>query len=207
MGKKTQMKKINDQMKKELVKNTHFGKAKNQPYQTIGDLHGSRDMKYRFKFMNIPENFEGKTVLDIGCNMGMVCMEAKDRGASRVVGVDYDKKIITTAKKFFKENNCDGELYQFNVNDGLQALQKLIGDDQFDYVFALAIWGTVKKPILWSMINYYCTDTCWMEGHNKEKGKEEKIKKELTENLIFSDLSFLGNTKDRGIRPTFRMVK
>lgn len=201
------MKRINNEMKKELIKNTHFGEAKNQPYQTIGEFHGSRDMKYRYEFMGLPKSMEGKTVLDIGCNMGMICMEAKRRRADRVVGIDYDKKVIKTAKKFFDQNSCDAELYHFNVNDGLEALKKLIGDDQFDYVFALAIWGTVKKPILWEMINYYCTDICWMEGHNKENGKEEEIKKELTENLMFSDLSFLGNTKDRGIRPTFRMVK
>jgi SAM-dependent methyltransferase len=201
------MKKINDQMKKELIKNTHFGKAKKQPYQTIGELHGSRDMEYRYEFMGLPESMEGKTVLDIGCNVGMICMEAKNRGASRVVGLDYDKKIITTAKKFFVENNCDVEFYNFNVNDGFDALQKLIGVDKFDYVFALAIWGTVKKPILWEMINYYCADTCWMEGHNKERGKEEEIRQELEDNLIFSNLEFLGNTEDRGTRPTFRGVK
>tara|TARA_Y100000034_G_scaffold126778_1_gene178536 strand:- start:1134 stop:1739 length:606 start_codon:yes stop_codon:yes gene_type:complete len=201
------MKKINKQIKKELIKNTHFGKAKNQPYQTIGDLKGSRDMKYRFKFMGIPESFKGKTVLDIGCNMGMVCMEAKKRGAKRAVGIDYDSKTIKTAKKFFKHNNYDVELHKFNINDGLNSLQRLIGVEKFDYIFALAIWGTVKKPILWSVINYYCTDTCWMEGHNKEKGKEKKIQNELNNNLTFSNLEFLGNTKDRGIRPTFKMTK
>lgn len=201
------MKKINNEMKKELIKNTHFGKAKNQPYQTIGDLHGSRNMEYRYKFMGMPENLEGKTVLDIGCNMGMICMEAKRRGAERVVGIDYDKKIIETAKKFFKQNDCDVELYNFNVNDGLNSLKEKIGNAKFDYVFALAIWGTVKKPILWEMINYYCIDTCWMEGHNKERGKEEEIRKELESNLIFSSLDYLGESIDRGTRPTFRMKK
>ncbi len=190
-------------MKKDLIKNTRYGGTRKKPYQTIGKLSGSRDMKYRYKFMDLPKSMEGKTVLDIGCNAGMVCMEAKNRGAARVVGIDNSKRMIHTAKKFFKENNCDGELYKFNVDDGLESLQKLIGDDKFDYVFALAIWGNVEKPILWDMINYYCTDTCWFEGHHKQK--EDGVKAALMSGLSFSNFDFIGYSNDKGVRPNFRI--
>ena len=83
--------------------------------------------------MGLPKSMEGKTVLDIGCNMGMICMEAKRRGAVRVVGIDYDKKVIETAKKFFKQNDCDVELYNFNVNDGLNSLKEKVNSLALQY--------------------------------------------------------------------------
>jgi SAM-dependent methyltransferase len=35
-----------------------------------------------------PPELEGKSVLDIGCSLGLECVEAAQRGASRVVGID-----------------------------------------------------------------------------------------------------------------------
>ena len=197
---------MNDQMKKELIKNTKYGGSGKRPYQTIGDIRGSRNMEYRYKFMGLPKSMKGKTVLDIGCNAGMVCMEAKNKGAYRVVGIDSSKKMIRSANKFFKESNCDAELYSFNVDDGLDSLKELIGDDKFDYVFILAVWKLVKKPILWDMVNYYCTDTCWFEGHNKQK--EDGVKTELMSGLSsFSSFDFIGYINDEGVRPIFRITK
>ena len=40
-----------------------------------------------------------------------------------------------------KELNLEIEFYTFNIDDGLSTLQKLIGMDRFDHVFALSIWA------------------------------------------------------------------
>ena len=41
-----------------------------------------------------PSDFKGKTVLDLGCNNGMLAIEAKKCGASRVVGVDKHIAVL-----------------------------------------------------------------------------------------------------------------
>lgn len=44
--------------------------------------------------------FEGKKVLDVGCNSGLVTVEIAQRmGAARVVGVDIDEELIRLAKR------------------------------------------------------------------------------------------------------------
>jgi tRNA (mo5U34)-methyltransferase len=45
----------------------------------------------------LPENLTGKSVLDVGCNAGFYAVEAKRRGASRVVGVDTQRLHIRQA--------------------------------------------------------------------------------------------------------------
>lgn len=47
-------------------------------------------------------NFQSKTYLDIGCNVGFFCFYAIDRGAKRVVGLDRDQEKID-----FNRTLCD----------------------------------------------------------------------------------------------------
>src|SRR5215471_12044551 len=44
-----------------------------------------------------PEDLSGKTVLDVGCNAGFYSIEAKRRGAARVLGVDAQRTMINQA--------------------------------------------------------------------------------------------------------------
>ena len=55
----------------------------------------------------------------------------------------------------------------FEIN-GLEKLISLIGIEKFDYVFALSVWKHVNKKKLYDIINYYCREICWFEGHNKQ---------------------------------------
>src|SRR6185295_10504993 len=45
----------------------------------------------------LPEDLTGKTVLDVGCNAGFYSLEAKRRGASRVLGVDAQRQHVRQA--------------------------------------------------------------------------------------------------------------
>ncbi len=91
-------------------------------YQSIGDHPGQRDMEHRFSVMNLPNSFEGKTVIDIGCNIGIACIESKKRGAKRVVGIDYRDENIGIANEIAKEYNFDIEYYNFEVMKSLTIL-------------------------------------------------------------------------------------
>ena len=102
------MNKLSKELEKELKEYGQFPYGKrNRAYQTIGDNHGVRDMEYRYEIMKLPKSFEGKTVVDIGCSVGAICIEAKKRGAKRVVGIDYKKETVNVAKKVASEYNLD----------------------------------------------------------------------------------------------------
>lgn len=47
--------------------------------------------------------FEGKDILDIGCNIGHITLSiARDFGAKTVTGIDIDQKLIGIARKNIK---------------------------------------------------------------------------------------------------------
>lgn len=192
------MEKISQELQNRIVRDTNFGRKKRQSYQQIDEIKGTRKMAYRYEVMKLPESFEGKSVLDIGCNLGAVCIEAKRRGAGRVVGFDYKSNIVGTASEFAKSKKCDVSFFCHDINDGLQSLVDLMGYEKFDYVFALSMWKHIDKQKLCDIINYFCKESCWFEGHHKQL--EGPLKKELSKYLNFSKIEFLGICEDRGYR-------
>ena len=165
-------------------------------------MKGIRNMEYRYSIMRIPSSFKNKTVLDIGCNLGMVSMMALKRGAELCVGFDYKEETISVAKKYLNNKGYKNiKLITYDINNGVDKLISLIGDKKFDYVFALSIWKHVNKKNLYDIINYFCKKDCWFEGHNKQT--KEFFEPELSKNLKFNKIKFLGYSTDRGTRPNF----
>ena len=145
---------ISDKLKQELKDKGQFPYGKrDRAYQSIDGEPGIRDMEHRYDIINFPKSFDGETVIDFGCSVGAICIDAKRRGAKRVVGLDYKDETIQVAKGLAKELNLEIEFYTFNIDDGLSTLQKLIGTDRFDHVFALSIWAHCDEKKLASMIN------------------------------------------------------
>ena len=70
----------------------------NMPYQTFSDQKGGSDSPGKLKALKLPD-LEGKSVLDIGCNEGFFCVEAKKQGATRVVGIDKVPAVIEAARQ------------------------------------------------------------------------------------------------------------
>ncbi|PWN30441.1 S-adenosyl-L-methionine-dependent methyltransferase [Jaminaea rosea] len=62
-----------------------------------------RTLSYRNAIINNPHLFKGKTVLDVGCGTGILCMFAAKAGAKRVIGVDMSN-IIDQAKVIVEKN-------------------------------------------------------------------------------------------------------
>ena len=192
----------------EIIKKGQFpyGRRKYQ-YQSIEEenMVGIRNMEHRYLILDLP-SFEGKTVLDIGCSLGMVCVMASKAGAKKCVGIDSNSDTIEVAKKYVDMKGYKNiNLLSYDVNKGVDDLISLIGYKSFDCVFALSILKHVKHKALFDIINFYTKEICWFEGHNKQG--VEKIKKLLEDNLNFKQINFLGYTNDRGIRPNFKMIK
>ena len=198
-----------EELRKEIIDYTQwpYGQREFQ-YQTVDStLPGIRNMEHRYDIIGFPESFNGETVIDIGCNIGMICFDAKRRGAKRVVGIDYKEETIEVAKKLAIELNLDVEFYTFDINDGLEKLKSIIGVDKFDHVFALSIWGHVDKLKLADIINHYLDKICWFEGHAAgwTGDTKDKMDTELTQLLNFKAYEYLGETTDRNPRQNYKL--
>ena len=187
------MKKLN----KEIDIITHFGKnynGKQIRYQSDNDFDGKRKTACRIDKMKLSEiEFKDKTVLDIGCNLGMFSQYAQKRGASKVYGVDISEDIIKCAKEYANINGIYD--IDFFVEDLSRKNYML---PECDIVFYLAMSEYLGFPefMVGNEITFY-------EGHANENSEETKNK--LLE--LFSKVDDLGFTDDRNIRPIFKCYR
>ena len=91
----------------------------------------------------LPADLTGKSVLDVGCNGGFYCVEAKRRGASRVLGVDGQRQHVRQALFVRKVLGLDLEFRRFSVYDLQPAT---IGT--FDITLALGLVYHLKHLVL-----------------------------------------------------------
>ena len=100
-------------------------------YDTIADSWSNvRNKPFRF-VVEYSSQVKRKKVLEIGCGTGSQLFQfAKN---NFVVGLDFSKKMIYHARKYFKKKNVDG---YFIVSD---ALFPAIKNGSFDVVLAIAL--------------------------------------------------------------------
>ena len=110
-------------------------------------LHGGREYKNRSRTLFSDLDFRGKTVLEIGCGKGLICLWAKAHGARQVVGLEpmtvgyYDK--ADTPDEFAsmaREAGLD------NVTMVNETLQNYRTDLKFDIVLSLASINHIDEP-------------------------------------------------------------
>jgi tRNA (mo5U34)-methyltransferase len=90
----------------------------------------------------IPDNLQGKTVLDIGCNGGFYSIEMKRRGAARVVGIDSDDDYLLQARLAAEICGVEIELRKLSVYD-VGALA-----EKFDVVLFMGVLYHLRHPLL-----------------------------------------------------------
>jgi tRNA (mo5U34)-methyltransferase len=119
--------------------NIDLGGVSTAPDHFLGDYP---NMKWR-KFADaIPADLTGKTVLDIGCNAGFYSIEMKKRGASRVLGVDFDDVYLEQARFAAKVAEADIEFRKLSVYD-VGAL-----GEKFDVVIFMGVLYHLRHPLL-----------------------------------------------------------
>jgi tRNA (mo5U34)-methyltransferase len=91
----------------------------------------------------LPADLTGKTLLDVGCNGGFYCVEAKRRGARRVLGVDGQRQHVRQALFVRKVLGLDLEFRRFSVYDLDPAATGV-----FDITLALGLVYHLKHLVL-----------------------------------------------------------
>jgi SAM-dependent methyltransferase len=91
------------------------------PYQSFDDEKGDSQSLKKLECIKLPENLNGLSVLDIGCNEGFFCLQALKRGATDVVGIDMNDALIQSARKrvpearFYTKSWWDLDETQYDV--------------------------------------------------------------------------------------------
>ena len=209
---KTKWKKLFEykQDKKELVSNikklTQFPhNQRKENYQTYfldGEYQeGSRDTLCRFDKMFIDKDLTGRSVVDLGCNLGAVATECWRRGARIVNAYDYEKDYIDCARDLTRYN-------KFGINFMNQDLTKsgLNFDRQIDIVFALSLFKHMREG-LFKLLESFTWGRCYFESNGcQEDGKHEKEIEAMFKKYAYN-FDKIGYTEDRSKRAIWIVYK
>ena len=91
----------------------------------------------------LPEEFGGRSLLDVGCNAGFYAVELKRRGAGRVLGVDSQRNLVRQAVFVREVLGLDIEYRRMSVYD---LDPRELG--QFDVTLALGLVYHCKHLVL-----------------------------------------------------------
>ena len=206
-----------EDLKKQILTLSQFPhKERKQNYQSYwlsgqGYQPGSRDTLYRYSVMNLPQFFTGLSILDLGSQIGAMSIEAVRRGASKVLGLEYEKDFLKCAIELAKYDQMDityKEADLKNLSVTIDTIHSFFGNDTVDVVFALSLTKHVGVKQLHDILRNFRWKTCFIEGHNCNGDLNTPHCQDIFTNLVsqFSN-TFLGFTEDRSIRPVWRLEK
>ena len=119
--------------------NMRIGGVETSPGHFLGDYPA---VKWKaFKHI-VPEDLEGRSVLDIGCNAGFYSQEMKRRNAGRVLGIDSDPRYLRQAKFAAEQGGIEIEFRLMSVYDVARLREK------FDLVLFMGVLYHLRHPLL-----------------------------------------------------------
>ena len=175
--------------------------SREEPYQSVLGTPSQRDMAHRTDVMRLQEiDFGGKTVLSLGCNLGAFCMDAYDRGAKRVIGVDLSDVATLAYECANWKGYWNLDFVGANLPGEANKIAEQTGIETFDIIYALSIDRQIGYAPWMAAL---CNDVFFLEGHvpDKEHTYRERLEAD------FSEVEVLGPTRDHGPRPLFRCKK
>lgn len=205
-----------DELKDNISKLTQFPhKERKQNYQTyiLDDEYqkGSRDTQYRFDEMGIKNNLNNKTVLDLGCNLGAVCLESFNRGARKITGIDYEKDYIKCARNLARYNGIPINYLQKDMNNPYELSDEFNNyyPEKIDIIFALSLYKHIHVN-LWILLDKLNFDVCYVESNNVgDKGIDSVHAKEMIAGMNSFNFNheLICVTSDRSPRCVWKLTK
>jgi tRNA (mo5U34)-methyltransferase len=105
-------------------------------------LNDYPNVKWRRFQHAIPADLTGRSVLDIGCNAGFYSIEMKKRGASRVLGIDFDERYLAQARFAAEVTGQEIEFRTLSVYDVAEL------GERFDIVLFMGVLYHLRHPLL-----------------------------------------------------------
>jgi tRNA (mo5U34)-methyltransferase len=109
------------------------------PDHFLGDYP---NVKWKHICSALPEDLDGASVLDVGCNGGFYSIELKRRGAGKVLGVDVVDQYLDQARFAALTLALDIEFEKCSVYD----IDRIAGE--FDYVLFMGLFYHLRYPLL-----------------------------------------------------------
>lgn len=109
-------------------------------YQSV-NKSGASDSQEKLNRLKLPKNMQGLRVLDIGCNEGFFCFEAKRRGAEYVLGIDVSQKFVELAKNNRESLGLDVEFRVANM-------MELDTSEKYDIIIFTSALHYIRSPKL-----------------------------------------------------------
>jgi len=119
-------------------------KTSNQIAKEAGqDMYAACEASSFLEYIGKYLDYKGKSVIDVGCGMGDLCIMLAKTGAQRVVGVDLSwDRIASARRKAVAENVQDRVTFEcMNFVKEYQAL------DTFDIAFSQAAFEHILSPL------------------------------------------------------------
>lgn len=137
-------------------------------------FRGQRECSQRLA--DVPYDFNGKTVLDLGCNCGGMLHCIADEIASGV-GVDSERKCVNAANLIKSLNGpVNISFFTFDLdNEPLSLIDNFILDGHVDICFLLSVCVWLKN---WRAVIRYAgkiSDTLLFEANGDEEQQREQV--------------------------------
>lgn len=92
--------------------------------------------------LNTIGDARGKNIIDVGCGSGIYMLSLAEKGASRVVGVDFSNAMLNIAEEKIKDkglaNVCELQHGNFLETEFLE---------KFDYAIAMGVFDYLPDPV------------------------------------------------------------
>jgi len=172
-------------------------------------VDGTRKTLYRYDAMKIEKDLTGKSVLDLGCQLGSMAAESYLRGARKVTGLEYQPEYVECARDLARINGMQIN-YMIkdlkNVNDCVTYINSYY-KEPIDIVFALSLYKHTGKSIF-EILDHIKWKVCYVESHNVgTSGLETQHVREMLTYMNKYQLEYLGTTEDRSPRCIWRLKK
>ncbi|MFC3204669.1 TIGR04290 family methyltransferase [Aquamicrobium soli] len=119
--------------------NMNLGGIETAPDHFLGNYPYEKWRKFAHA---IPADLRGKSVLDIGCNAGFYSIQMKQRGADRVLGIDFDEVYLAQARFAAEVANVEIEFRRLSVYDIGRLGQR------FHIVLFMGVFYHLRHPLL-----------------------------------------------------------
>jgi len=178
---------------------TKWGKIYYHAIPELGLSGGPRKMDKRIEEMRLEDiDFEGKTVLDLGCSGGLFINYALEHGATKAVGIDFPDAVEGARLASNHLGYFNADYYGMDLQkETTDSIRKATGVEKFDIVFYLSMFRHIHFPsFVWEM----CKETAIIEWNNWKTEESGEIKEMVKEKF---EIKREGRTTDHGTGKPF----
>lgn len=203
-----------ESLKSRILQGTQFPyRERQQNYQSYyldGEyIDGTRKTLYRFDKMGIEKDLSGKSVLDLGSQLGSMAFEAYMRGARKVTGLEYEVDYLTCARDLARYNGFQVNFMKMDLMNPNKCIEYLNNyyPEGIDIVFALSLVKHIGCKNNFEILNGIKWKTCYLESHNTgTTGLDTPLVREMVYYMEKSRWKYkhLGFTEDRSPRAIFQ---